>query len=100
MENSRLQPSPMVELKSTNTDRELWPVWAAALRRWKLDGAAAALVEGAGPLSLLLAQLMYIGQPLVQAAAPGAGFPALARLLDNPQQAAQFAAYLREEETP
>lgn len=100
METSRLQPSPIMETQNTNTDRELWPVWAEALRRWKLDGAAAALVEGAGPLSVLLAQMMYIGQPLVQAAAPGAGFPALARLLDDPQQAARFAAYLREEERP
>lgn len=99
METSRLQPSPMAELNNTKPDRELWPVWAAALRRWRLDGAAAALVEGAGPLSMLLAQLMYIGQPLAQATGPGASYAALARLLDNPQQAAQFAAYLREEET-
>jgi len=100
METSRLQPSPTVQPQNTNTDRELWPVWAATLRRWRLDGAAAALVEGVGPLSVLLAQFLYIGQPLAQVAGPGASYTALARLLDNPQQAAQFAAYLREEETP
>ena len=100
METSRLQPSPTMQPENTNTDRELWPVWAAALRRWRLDGAAAALVEGAGPLSVLLAQMMYIGQPLAQTAVPGASYAALARLLDDPRQAAQFAAYLREEEAP
>lgn len=85
-----------VEAVHARDTRALWPAWAAALRRWGVDGAAAVLVESAGPLNVLLAQLLYLGQPLVS----GAKVAAVARLLDDPQQAAQFAAYLREEDRP
>lgn len=90
--------SPDTTAQPSQTDRDLWPAWDAALRRWGLNHLAATVFESAGPLNLLLAQMLYFGQPLMQAAAPGAMIPALARLLDDPRQAAQFAAYLREEE--
>ncbi len=88
--------NPDMEAANAHDTRSLWPAWAAVLRRWGVDGAAAVLVESAGPLNVLLAQILYLGQPLV----PGASAAAVARLLDDPQQAAQFAAYLREEERP
>jgi hypothetical protein len=81
-----------------DSERELWPAWAAGLRRWGLHGLAAGLVEAAGPLNLLLAQALYIGQPYLRASGSGNGISALARLLDDPRKAARFAAYLREEE--
>lgn len=85
-------------MQPAETNRQLWPVWGGALRRWGLSHLAATIVESAGPLNVLLAQVLYFSQPLVQPAVSGKGLAALAQLLDDPQQAAQFAAFLREEE--
>lgn len=94
---TRQSQFPHIDTDVIDTERELWPVWATALRRWGLHGLAAGLVEAAGPLNLLLAQALYIGQPYLRASG-GSGISALARLLDDPRKAARFAAYLREEE--
>ena len=95
---TNLPQSPDMDAQLIDTDRALWPVWATALRRWGLHGLAAGLVEAAGPLNLLLAQALYIGQPYLRTSSTGGGISALARLLDDPRKAARFAAYLREEE--
>lgn len=76
-------------------DRTFWPGWSAALRRLGLDSVAAALLEAAGPLKLLLAQFVYVGQPFLQTGQ----VQAFARLLEDHREAQAFASFLREEET-
>jgi hypothetical protein len=65
-----------------------------SLRRQKLDGLAILLLEAAGPLNFIAAQLLYIGQPLVP---PGAGaqLNAIAQLLEQDDEARNFAALLK-----
>lgn len=74
----------------------LWSEWAHFLRRMGLDGLAAALLEGAGPLTMLLAQCIYAGQPLVNAEQANR-WQALAQMLENPQAGQAFATFLRQE---
>ncbi len=57
---------------------------------------AAALLDAGGPLNIIAAQLVIAGQPLLGSNHAGP-WTALADLLENPDQARQFATFLREE---
>ena len=74
--------------------RANWPEWTEALRRRGLDGFAAWLLEAGGPINIIGAQLLYIGQPFI---APQAneGFRALTNLLEEEGEARAFAALLK-----
>ena len=74
--------------------RVYWPEWIDALRRRGLDGFAAWLLEAGGPINLLGAQLLYLGQPFVTLQASD-GLRALARLLEEEDEARAFTERLR-----
>jgi hypothetical protein len=57
---------------------------------------AAFLFEAAGPMTLLLAQLIHAGSPFLPSKI---GIPALTNLLEDRAESMQFAAYLRGEHT-
>ncbi len=76
-------------------NRQFWADWAHFLHRWNLQDVASTLLETAGPLTVILAQLVYIGQPF----APGPQSKALAHMLEDRQEGKDFAAFLREEES-
>ena len=69
------------------------------MRRWGLGAAASAMLEAAGPLTTLAAQVVYFGQPFLGGATPGSQIQALAEMLENQAASRSFAAFLREEET-
>jgi hypothetical protein len=75
--------------------RAEWARWAALLHRWGLRGFAATLLESGGAFSTLAAQSLYISQPLLDTWLPRRGLHSLAQTLEDPQQSAAFAAYLR-----
>lgn len=81
-------------------DHSFWPTWASFLRRWGLDQPTAAMLEAAGPLGLLAAQFIYLGQPLFSGMNSHAKWNALANLLESEQDRLSFAAFLREEVSP
>ena len=68
----------------------IWPLWAHSLQRLNLDQLAALALEAAGPLSILLAQIVHASAPLV-----GGRWTDLGDLLQEPEESLQFAAYLR-----
>jgi hypothetical protein len=74
-----------------------WSTWAAFLRERRLDGLAAWLLDAAGPLTVLIAQVLYLGGPLFRPTFSSLQVNGLAGLLEDPQQARDFAAFLREE---
>ena len=82
---------------SVNGARSAWPVWADFLRRHEMENLAAWLLEAAGPLTLLGAQLLYIGGPLLRMLLPGLQREVLAGLLEDRDEALAFTAFLREE---
>ena len=72
---------------------EIWPRWAQNLRRFNLDQLAALTLEAAGPLTILLAQVVYAGAPLL-----GGRWSDVGDLLQEPAESQRFAAYLRGQE--
>ena len=73
--------------------RNYWPQWTESLRRLGLDGFAAWFLEASGPVNILGAQLLYIGQPFATPRASD-GIRALANLLEQEDEARAFAAFL------
>ncbi|PIZ24984.1 MAG: hypothetical protein COY47_08480 [Chloroflexi bacterium CG_4_10_14_0_8_um_filter_57_5] len=77
--------------------RALWLSWADFLRRLGLENLAAWALEAAGPLTVLGAQALYLGAPLLRPAFSDAQVGALAHLLEDDEETRAFAAFLREE---
>ena len=75
--------------------RSDWSKWAESLRRLKLDGIAAWLLEAGGPLTILGAQAVYMSQPFIG----GKNLDSLAHMLEEDDQTQAFARYLRGEES-
>ena len=73
--------------------RSEWSIWAESLRRFKLDGLAAWLLEAGGPLTILGAQAVYLGQPFLG----GNKLDSFARMLEEEEETQAFARYLRGE---
>jgi hypothetical protein len=76
------------------SSRTYWSAWMDTIRRLGLEGLVAWLLEAGGPLNVLGAQFIYLGQPLAPASA-SAGLTALANLLEQEDEARAFAALLK-----
>jgi len=85
-----------MQMDSVSEARSVWPVWAEFLRRHGLEDLAAWALEAAGPLTVLGAQVLYIGGPLLRMVLPGLQRDALAGLLEDRDEALAFTAFLRE----
>lgn len=79
-----------------NFDHQIWDGWAQKLHRWGIDGFIASLLEAAGPLTVLGAQVVHILQPLIGRRTSGRGLDVLAEMLEEPEQVRLFVNYLRE----
>jgi hypothetical protein len=77
--------------------RASWPTWAEFLHRRGLVSLAAWALEAADPLTVLGAQALYLGSPLLRPAFSQGQIEALAGLLEDHSEALAFAAFLREE---
>jgi len=77
------------------TKQYVWQTWAEHLHRWGLRDLAADLLEATGPLNLLGAQMIYIGQPLFEPFLPDGHLKALADMLEDPAETRAFIAYLQ-----
>lgn len=77
--------------------RASWPTWAEFLRRRGLESMAAWALEAAAPLTVLGAQALYLGGPLLRPAFSQGQIEALADVLEDHSEAQAFAAFLRED---
>ncbi len=80
-----------------DTNHHIWREWANTLHRWGLENLVASFLEAAGPLTLIGAQAVYIGQPILNGIVPSGHLAALASLLEDDRQREEFVVYLREE---
>lgn len=78
-------------------DTSFWSDWAAFLKKWGLDEITAALLDGAGPVHVLLAQFLYMGRPLLGELFSSDRLNALEGMIEDRDESRSFAAYLREE---
>jgi hypothetical protein len=79
-----------------SADHPFWEIWTKTLRRWGMQAFAASLLEAAGPLTTLGAQMVYLSQPVMSSIFPRGHMDALATMLDNPAETRQFIVFLRE----
>ena len=77
-----------------DTPRAYWPIWMDALQKQDLAALAVWFLEAAGPLNILGAQLLYVGQPFVSSAT-GQSMRALANLLEQEEESGAFIALLK-----
>jgi hypothetical protein len=78
-------------------EQSFWLTWLRSLQRWGLVEPASALLEAAGPLSLLLAQFIYLGQPFLGRSGAAAQIDELGRVLENSDHRYAFIQFLRQE---
>jgi hypothetical protein len=74
----------------------IWHVWARNLHRWGIKDGAALVLDAAGPLTMLLAQFVTIGQPLLGRLVSPESMTALVGMLEEPAQTKAFVEILRE----
>jgi len=75
---------------------ELWRIWKNRLQRWGLHEITASLLEASGPLNVVLAQLLYIGQPLMPSTQSQSSLGAFAAMLEDRSETLTFVTLLRE----
>lgn len=75
----------------------IWFRWARTLQQWGINRGVASLLEEAGSLNILLAQLLYLSQPLLIGAVAPNSILALAQALENPADRRKFISVLRED---
>jgi hypothetical protein len=86
-----MQTDHLIEMRTS------WLPWAKFLRQRGLEGLVAWVLEAAGPLTVIGAQALYLGSPLLRPAWSNRQIDALAGLLEDHNEAMAFAAFLREE---
>lgn len=74
-----------------------WPSWVVTLRRYRLENIVAWLLEASGPWTIIGAQLIYIGEPLLHPFVKTDQVEALANLLEDRDEGRAFLKYLQEE---
>jgi hypothetical protein len=76
-------------------NHHIWRIWGTTLHRWGVEDLVASVIEAAGPLTLIGAQLIYIGQPILDGIIPDGHLSLLAEVLENDEQRTAFVNDLR-----
>ena len=79
---------------------DIWQTWAETLNRWGVTDLTATFLEALGPLNMLGAQFVYVGQPFLNQFVPEGHLDALAGLLEDPQETQAFVSVLRQSGQP
>jgi hypothetical protein len=76
-------------------NRHIWDSWADFLHRWGLEHITTALLEAAGPLKMLGAQLIHFSSPFLTSISKQAHLETLADLLEDQTASKAFIEYVR-----
>lgn len=79
------------------SNNHIWRIWARNLHRWGLQDITANFLDAAGPLAILGAQIVYMGQPLFNGWRSSDNLQAIAQMLEDTEQRQAFVSLLREE---
>ena len=72
-----------------------WRNWAEKLERWGLTDLAATFLESSGPISTIIAQLVYAGSPFLSDS-QSKTWENLAYMFENQSESQAFAHFLKE----
>jgi hypothetical protein len=73
-----------------------WRHWRNTLQHLGINEIVALLLEGAGSMNVLIAQLVYLSQPLLSGMISPLALSAFAEMIENPTDRQKFISYLRE----
>ena len=76
-------------------NHHIWRVWTQRLHQWGMQDWVASLLESAGALTLVGAQLIYVFQPVMAPVIKNTHLDALAEMLEDNAQLEDFVAFLR-----
>lgn len=76
---------------------ETWQRWAQSLQRNHLKGIALTLLEGGGPIKIILSQVMLSTAPFFTGSSRG-NWQAVAEMLEDDSTSREFSKFLREED--
>ena len=79
-----------------DTNHQIWRDMADSLHRWGLRDLVASILEALGPLTLVGAQGLYLGQPFLGAIVPRRYLEAAAQILEDGETTQGFVEFLRE----
>jgi len=71
-----------------------WEKWAQTLQQRHLSGFVLTLLEGVGPLKMVLSQTLF-GASVLMNEETRSSFRAFAETLEDPQASRSFASFLR-----
>jgi hypothetical protein len=80
-------------------NQPIWISWSRVFHRWGISEGVASVLEGAGSLSMLAAQILYLSQPLLSGMISTHSLQAFAKILENPAEKQAFVSFLREAPT-
>lgn len=75
----------------------IWQSWANRLQQLGLHQVTEAVLQATGPINLVGAQMVYLGQPLLNTLVDDTKLTALAKLLEDSEQTEAFLSYLQED---
>ncbi len=76
-----------------------WGNWIDTLHKWRLRRITAAFIEALGPLSIVGAQVLYLGQPILSTFISSRTASDLASILEDPEKSQLFVQSLRSYES-
>lgn len=79
-----------------DVDIQSWDEWKILLDRWGIRRWFIVALEFAGPFSLLGAQLLFLGSPLICEIIPQRQLDVLSGILEEPVHMQAFTRFLRE----
>jgi hypothetical protein len=79
-------------------NHHIWRIWVKTLHRWGVEDLVASLLEAAGPLTIIGAQAIYLGQPILNGVVGDGHLTALTGVLEDDDQRDAFVSYIREGE--
>jgi hypothetical protein len=77
-------------------NHHIWRVWVKTLHRWGVDNLVASFLEAAGPLTIIGAQAIYVGQPVLGSFLPDEHLKVLAVVLEQDDEREAFVSFVRE----
>jgi len=80
-----------------NADQQIWWKWTKSLQQMGIAEWVASLLEIAGPLTLVAAQVVYFSQPIIDLIMPQWHPDSLARMLEDKSNVSIFVSHLRED---
>jgi hypothetical protein len=76
-----------------------WRDWRSTLQHLGINEVVALLLEGAGSMNVLIAQVVYLSQPMLSGMISPRALSAFAQMIENPIDRQEFISYLREAPT-